>query len=138
VGAEAAIQSKTRYNRIAPFYDLMESLLERFAYRRWRERLRSRIGENRVLEVGVGTGKNLPHYPDGVRVTAVDLTDGMLERAPQRVPRASTEVDLSLVDAQRLAFADSVFDTAVATFVFCSVPDPILGLRELSRVKPDG
>jgi ubiquinone/menaquinone biosynthesis C-methylase UbiE len=139
VDDKATIQTQSRYNRIAPVYDLMESIIERFAFRRWRERLWSQVDGNRVLEVGVGTGKNISHYPRGVQVTAVDLSDKMLERARRRVQELDIKVDLCLMDAQRLGFPDAAFDAAVATFVFCSVPDPVLGLQELGRaVRPGG
>ena len=136
---KATIQTKSRYNRIAPVYDLMEAIVERLAFRRWREKLWSQVEGNRVLEVGVGTGKNILYHPKGVQVTAVDLSDKMLERAQRRAQELDSEVDLRLMDAQKLAFPDTAFDAAVATFVFCSVPDPILGLRELGRVvRPGG
>ena len=136
---KATTRTKSRYNRIAPVYDLMEAIVERFAFRRWRERLWSQVDGNRILEVGVGTGKNISHYPGNVQVTAVDLSDKMLERARRRAQELDSEVDLRLMDAQKLAFPDAAFDAAVATFVFCSVPDPVLGLRELGRVvRPGG
>ena len=139
MGDKATIQTKARYNRIAPVYDLMEAVIERFAFRQWRERLWSQVDGNRVLEVGVGTGKNVSYYPSGVQVTAVDLSDKMLERAQRRAQELDSEVDLRLMDAQRLSFPDATFDAAVASFVFCSVPDPVLGLRELGRVvRPGG
>ena len=93
----------------------------------------------KVLEVGVGTGKNMPYYPAGVQITAVDLTPGMLEYAQKRAAELNVNVDLQLGDAQQLDFPDNTFDDVVSTFVFCSVPDPALGLKELLRVtKPNG
>ena len=131
-------RTRDRYQRISLVYDGMEILPER-RYISWRERLGSLVRGPEVLEVGVGTGKNFAFYPDGVRVTGVDLTPGMLDRARKRAAVLNRDVTLLLGDAQNLEFPDSTFDTVVATFVFCSVPDPVLGLRELGRVvKPDG
>ena len=136
---KATVQTQSRYNRIAPVYDLMEGIVERFAFRRWRERVWAQVDGNRILEVGVGTGKNLSYHPGGAQVTAVDLSDKMLERAQRRAQELDSKIDLRLMDAQKLAFPDAAFDAAVATFVFCSVPDPALGLRELGRVvRPGG
>jgi ubiquinone/menaquinone biosynthesis C-methylase UbiE len=136
---QATFQTKSRYDRIALFYDRMEGLVERAAFRHWRDKLWSQVRGERVLEVGVGTGKNLPYYLQEMQVTAVDLSERMLARARQRARELGIDVDLQVMDAQRLMFPDATFDTAVATFVFCSVPDPVLGLRELARVvKPDG
>ena len=131
--------TRKRYNRIAPLYDLMEAFVERRRFRAWRSLLWSQVKPGRILEVGVGTGKNMPYYPPGARVTAIDLSERMLARAQERAQRLGLRVDLHLMDVQYLTFPDNTFDAAVATFVFCSVPDPILGLRELARVvKPDG
>ena len=138
VDEKATIQTRRRYNRVAPLYDLMESLIERSRFSSWREKLWSDVQGDRVLEVGVGTGKNIPYHPLGVEVTAVDLSDGMLRQARERTQRMGAYVGLCLADAQRLPFADGTFDTAAATFVFCSVPDPVLGLREVGRVVKNG
>ena len=93
----------------------------------------------RVLEVGAGTGKNLNYYPEGADVVATDLSAGMLMRAIGKVGRVPGKVRFVVTDAEDLAFRDGVFDAAVATCVFCSVPDPVRGLQEARRVlRPGG
>ena len=125
------------YNRLAGFYDLLEILDER-RFRPWRLRMLARAA-GRVLEVGVGTGKNFPWYQAGIELTGIDAAEGMLAVAQARSRRTGMPVDLTLADVQALPFRDDAFDTAVSSFVFCSVPDPLLGLLELRRVvRPEG
>ena len=126
--------TRRRYDRLASFYDLLELPLERIRFASWRSKLRDRIVGQRALEVGVGTGKNFPYYPRDVRISAVDLSPRMLEKAKKRASALGLGVELQEMDVQRLAFPENVFDTVFATFVFCSVPDPVLGLQELRRV----
>jgi len=127
-------RARARYDRIARIYDLIESTIEGRQFSPWRRQLWAEVQGPSVLEVGVGTGKNLPYYPKGIQVTAVDFSPRMLERARRRAEREGIRVDLRLMDAQHLELPDDSFDSVVATFVFCSVPDPIQGLRELRRV----
>lgn len=138
IDEKATQRTRDRYQRISGIYDLMETAAE-IQFRPWRERLWSLAAGPKILDAGVGTGKNMPYYPEDTQITGVDLTPGMLVQAKKRAKRLGLNVDLQLGDVQDLKFEDDVFDTAVATFVFCSVPDPILGFKELGRVvKPGG
>ncbi len=138
VDQKATATTQARYQRISGLYDKVEVFAER-RYSAWRPRLWSLVQGPKVLEVGVGTGKNMPYYPPDVQITAVDLTPGMLDYAQKRAAEGNIEVDLQLGDVQALDLPDNSFDDIVSTFVFCSVPDPTLGLKELLRVtKPNG
>ena len=123
---------RERYDRTARHYDIMTWPMEVMAMDRYRSRLIAEVEGARVLEVGVGTGRNLSLYPDAVQVDAIDFSPRMLERAQRRPPR--TNVRLALMDVQELAWPSETFDTVVSTCVFCSVPDALKGLQEIRRV----
>jgi len=128
-----------RYDRIAPFYDLLEAMMEGLFFKRWRERLWQKVDGHHILEVGVGTGKNFNFYPKAGRMTAIDFSPKMLLQAEGKKALRQVDVDLQLMDVQSLCYADNSFDTVIASFVFCSVPAPGKGLKELYRVcKPGG
>jgi len=93
-----------------------------------------------VLEVGIGTGLNLPLYPPTCRLTGIDLSQEMLDKAVERVQTLTrTNVTLKVMDATALDFADNEFDKALATYTISAVPDPVAVLREMRRVvKPGG
>ncbi len=130
----ATAHAKRRYDRNARFYHYADRQIRR----EWRL-LALAEARGAVLELGVGTGGNLPLYdPHEVsRVTGVDFSAAMLAGAYGRTP--SVPCDLRLMDVQALEFPDQSFDTVLATCVFCTVPDPLQGLREARRVvRPDG
>lgn len=127
-----------RYDRMAPLYDIYNAPMEWMGTHRRRRRLIAQI-RGRVLEAGVGTGKNIPFYPEGIEVTGIDVSMRMLVRAEARARSLGRTVRLDLADVAELPYPDGSFDTTLATCVFCSVADPVAGLKEVGRVtKPDG
>jgi len=131
--------TQARYQRISSIYDRMEGMMEK-RFRPWREKIWQFAYGPRILEVGVGTGKNMQFWPKDCKVSAIDLTPGMLDIARERAKKLNrASDDLFLADVQHLDLPSGIFDTVIATFVFCSVPDPVQGLHELGRVvRPDG
>lgn len=127
-----------RYDRIARFYDAFDKPMDLLGVRRRRRRLLSRARGD-TLEVGVGTGRNLGLYPGGVELTGIDVSSNMLARARKVAERSHVAAALDLADVQALPFEDDSFDTVTATCVFCSVADPVAGLKEVARVaRPEG
>ncbi len=96
--------------------------------------------QHSVLEVGIGTGLNLPLYPSACRLTGIDLSQEMLDKAVERVQTlAMPDVTLTVMDATSMDFGDDEFDRAIATYTISAVPDPVAVLREMCRVvKPGG
>ena len=134
-----SLKIKNRYDRIAPFFDLLEAPMEGLFFKQWREKLWAKALGQHILEVGVGTGKNFDYYPKNARITGVDFSPEMLKQAAQAKTRKNIGVELALMDVQSLCYADNSFDTVLASFVFSSVPLPMKGLKELHRVcKPGG
>ena len=130
-------EAKARWDRIAKHYGLVE-LISEWYLKPFRKILWAHAA-GRVLEAGAGTGLNIAFYPPGARVTATDLSGEMMKRARERAREQNADVTFEEADLCKLPFADRTFDTAVATFVFCAVPDPLTCLRELARVvKPAG
>ncbi|MGI8537391.1 MAG: class I SAM-dependent methyltransferase [Mycobacteriales bacterium] len=129
---------RDHYNQVAARYDAMIGLPERLLFadgRQWA------VGHARgdVLEVAVGTGRNLAHYPPGARVTGIDLSEAMLDLARTRSAGSASPVELRVADAQQLPFGDSSFDTVLATLALCSIPDDAAATREMARVlRPGG
>jgi ubiquinone/menaquinone biosynthesis C-methylase UbiE len=133
-------QSKlSTFDRIAAPYDRGMAPLERMALRAMRTRLVPRA-QGKVLEIGIGTGANLPFYSSSVRLAAVDESTDMLSVAAQRASVLERHVCLSQADVEHLAFPAGYFDTVVASLVLCSVVDQRRVLSELRRVlrKPGG
>ena len=136
----AAASNVARYERIAPFYDLLDLPFEQRRYRALRPLLFQGLS-GRLLDAGVGTGRNCAYYPSGATVTGIDTSPAMLARARQHCPALAANGRLREMDVTNLTFPAASFDAAVASFLFCVLPDELQvpALRELGRVvKPGG
>lgn len=126
-----------RYDRISLLYDWMDKMIKD----EWRNSLLANVRGD-ILEVGIGTGINLKYYPKDINsLTGVDFSEGMLNLARKKKKKLQVDFKVNLMNAdiQVLPFPDNTFDSIVSTCVFCSVPDPVKGLKELKRVcKPEG
>jgi ubiquinone/menaquinone biosynthesis C-methylase UbiE len=139
IGTEMKQKTSIKYSRISRFYDFYEYPIELFLYKKLRTEVIS-FAKKKTLEVGVGTGKNLPYYESEIDLTAIDFSSGMLEIARHKYGKTNLKkLTFKEMDVQKLSFNDNTFDTIISTFVFCTVSDPISGLKELRRVlKPSG
>lgn len=126
------------WDRLARRYDAKIRLSERLLFAGGREWVCSRA-RGEVLEVSIGTGRNLPLYPPDVRITGVDISGNMLARARARAAELRRDVKLRVGDAQALDLPESSFDTVVCTLGLCSIPDARATVAEMRRVlRPGG
>jgi ubiquinone/menaquinone biosynthesis C-methylase UbiE len=129
---------RRHYDRNAGSYDQLIAPFERVLFGGGREWVCSRA-QGEVLEIAAGTGRNLPFYPEGVRLTAVELSPGMLEIARRRAQELGVQAELRVGDAHDLPFPDASFDTVVATLALCTIPDDRRAVAEAARVlRPGG
>lgn len=135
MNVEHGVQAK--WDRASRTYDLMT----------WGDEQRLGPAKRRLfadmagdcLMVAVGTGNDFQYFPPGLTITAIDISPAMIERASPKAAAYSGRLTLCLMDVQALEFGDATFDTVVTACTFCSVPDPVRGLRELRRcLKPGG
>jgi ubiquinone/menaquinone biosynthesis C-methylase UbiE len=133
-----ALRFRRYWDRQAETYDRKMAFAERRFFGDTREWL-CRQASGEVLEVAIGTGLNLEHYPDCVRLTGVEWSEAMLALARRRAGSLGVPADLRLGDAQALPFPDARFDTVVCTFSLCAIPDESRALTEMNRVlRPGG
>lgn len=120
-------------------YDLMSLPMEHMM---GFEKARAKLFEGltgRVLELGVGTGRNIPFYPKETNVFSIDISRKMLFKAMEKAQGLSKAISFAVADVEELPFKDSSFDAAIATGVFCCVPDMVRGFKEVKKVlKEDG
>jgi ubiquinone/menaquinone biosynthesis C-methylase UbiE len=133
-----AERQKRVWDKTAPSYDKQISFFEKIQFAGGREWLGERA-QGQVLEVAIGTGRNLPHYSADVSLTAIELSPAMLAIARQRASALGRDVDLREGDAEHLRFNDASFDTVVCALSLCTIPSPAAALGEMRRVlRPGG
>jgi ubiquinone/menaquinone biosynthesis C-methylase UbiE len=129
------------YDRLAPLYDLLDAFAEWAWKGPQRREVFRRVPPGRLLDVGVGTGANMPFYPAGAEATGIDASSGMLQQARRRAQALGRPMTLERMDIVGLGFPDASFDTVVTTYVLLCLPEDLLprGLSELGRVcRPGG
>ena len=124
--------SKQYYDRNASLYDKLLSPVES-TLSKWRKALLKDV-KGKTLEIGIGTGKSLEHYPKGVTLTGIDSSENMLKYARKRAEGYTNIEKLLVMNAEELDLPDNTFDTVVASCVFCSIDDPVKALKEIRRV----
>lgn len=134
---EETVRVRDLYDRHAGRYDRVITIAERLLLGDGRTWATARA-RGSVLEVAVGTGRNLPLYPRGRAVIGIDVSEGMLARARQVAAARQLQAAVRAGDAQQLPFADGSFDTVVATLALCSIPDDRAAVDEMARVPCPG
>jgi ubiquinone/menaquinone biosynthesis C-methylase UbiE len=127
-----ATSLERKWNRASRVYD-RQTRADELRFGSAKQRLFSQMA-GRCLMMATGTGHDFHHFPPGLEVVAIDISAGMLDRARERAREYGDTLALARMDARALAFPDATFDTVVTVCTFCSVPDPVRGLRELRRV----
>jgi ubiquinone/menaquinone biosynthesis C-methylase UbiE len=126
------LEISQKYDRFARWYDWIEGVPDLLGVSRLRRRL-LRGARGKVLEVAVGTGKNLRYYRD-CQIIGVDLSSEMLTVARNRAAKLSMRVSFFMANAEALPFSDHNFDTVVSSLSTCTFPEPVIALQEMARV----
>ena len=136
--ADASERQRRLWEREAPRYDRQMRVWERFLFGDARAWACSQATGD-VLEVAIGTGRNLPFYPASTALTGLDLSSAMLQIARNRAHELGRPVDLREGDAHALPYGDASFDTVVCTFSLCNIPNERRAITEMHRVlRPGG
>jgi ubiquinone/menaquinone biosynthesis C-methylase UbiE len=138
VTSEEAARVLRIYEKEAPKYDRQMRFFDWALFAGCREWVCSQA-EGEVLEIAVGTGRNLRHYPTGVKLTGIEFSPAMFEIAREQANELGGEIDLRVGDAQALEFPDTSFDTVVCTLALCTIPNDRAAVAEVRRVlRPGG
>ena len=131
--------TKAKWDKAAANFDLMAGFGPEKRWLPYKQELFGNMGEGDILFLAAGTGLDFPAFPEGRSITGIDISQKMLDVAAERAADYAGELQLQQADVHELPFADEQFDQVFTSCTFCSVPNPIDGLRALQRVlKPGG
>ena len=134
----AAEITSAKWDKLAPRFDSMASLGAEKRWKPFKTRLFSHM-QGKILFLALGTGLDIPFFPKGQDITAIDISPKMLDEAKDRIAAYDGKLSAEVMDVHAMPFAESSFDQVFTSCTFCSVPDPVAGLKALRRVlKPGG
>jgi ubiquinone/menaquinone biosynthesis C-methylase UbiE len=124
-----------KYDLVAHLYDLLDYPFEAFRYKQIRKKI-WKLAYGKVLDAGMGTGRNIPFYPEDSEVYGIDISNGMLMKAAKRAKKLKKDIHMQNMNVATTIFPNNHFDTIVATFLFCVMPDTLQpkALKELKRI----
>jgi ubiquinone/menaquinone biosynthesis C-methylase UbiE len=131
--------TKAKWDKASANFDVMAGYGPEKRWEPHKRALFSKMGEGRILFLAIGTGLDVPFFPAGRNITGIDISDGMIEKARDRVADYDGEIELQQMDVHEMPFEEASFDQIFTSCTFCSVPRPIDGLKSLRHVlKPGG
>lgn len=131
--------TKAKWDKAAANFDVMAGYGPEKRWEPYKREFFSHMGEGKVLLLAVGTGLDIPFLPEGRTLTGIDISDRMLEKARPRIDAYAGTIETHAMDVHEMPFEDDTFDQVFTSCTFCSVPNPVEGLKQLRRVlKPGG
>ncbi len=130
--------TRAKWDKLAPRFDSMASLGAEKRWKPFKTKLFSNM-QGKILFLALGTGLDIPFFPTGQDITAIDISPKMLEEAQERIAAYDGSISVEVMDVHAMPYAEASFDQVFTSCTFCSVPDPVAGLKALHRVlKPGG
>lgn len=130
--------TQAKWDKMAPRFDSMAAKGAEKRWKPWKEALFSQM-DGKILFLALGTGLDIPAFPKGKDITAIDISPKMIEQAQDRIAGYEGTLRAEVMDVHEMPYEDGCFDQVYTSCTFCSVPDPVRGLKALHRVlKPGG
>jgi ubiquinone/menaquinone biosynthesis C-methylase UbiE len=133
------VVTQRKWDKAAANFDLMAGYGPEKRWEPAKRQLFSNMGDGDILFLAVGTGLDIRFFPEGRKITGIDISQKMLDQAAERTSKYPGELTLQQVDVHDMPFEEGQFDQVFTSCTFCSVPNPVAGLEAIRRVlKPGG